>query len=99
MLGRRLSWTAVRSTDSTVFSVVEDSGNSHITDSAGEHHHFEWQAHDIFVVPNFLWRRHVNKGSKDAVLYTMHDRPLLEKISQYRAQGRAKDGKVVQIVA
>ncbi|MBN9348938.1 MAG: hypothetical protein J0I48_22510, partial [Devosia sp.] len=55
---------------------------------------FDWEENDIFVVPNFLWRRHFNKASKDAVLYTMQDRPLLQKIGQWRVQGRRKDGSI-----
>lgn len=84
MLGRRLSWTAVRSTDSTVFSVVEDSGNSHITDSAGEHHHFEWQAHDIFVVPSWMQVRHT--AHADAVLFSYSDRAVQDKLDLFREQ-------------
>ena len=60
---------------------------------------FDWATNDIFVVPNFLWRRHINTGHKDAVLYAVSDAPLLEKIGQYRAQGRLADGTVTQIVA
>jgi gentisate 1,2-dioxygenase len=59
---------------------------------------FDWEANDIFVVPNFLWRRHRNRGSNDAILYLVSDQPLLDKIGQYRAQGRDADGKVVQLV-
>jgi gentisate 1,2-dioxygenase len=84
---------AKRETSNIVYVVLEGRGQ---TEVAGRT--FDWEENDIFVVPNFLWRRHVNKGPKDAVLYTMHDRPLLEKICQYRAQGKAKDGRVVQIV-
>ena len=51
------------------------------------------------VVPNFQWRRHVNTGKGDAVLYTVSDAALLKNIGQYRAQGKAADGKVEQIVA
>ena len=58
---------------------------------------FEWEENDIFVVPNFLWRRHVAEGAKDAVLYTMSDAPLVDKISQYRAQGRTKSGDVIEL--
>jgi len=50
------------------------------------------------VVPNFLWRRHINTGSGDAVLYTVTDAALLKNIGQYRAQGKDQDGKVVQLV-
>jgi gentisate 1,2-dioxygenase len=60
---------------------------------------FEWQTNDLFVVPNFLWRRHINRGPRDAVLYLCSDRPLFEKIGQYRAQGRTPEGGVVQLVA
>ena len=81
-----------RETSNVVFVVLEGRGQ---TEVAGRT--FDWEENDIFVVPNFLWRRHVNKGPKDAVLYTMHDRPLLQKICQYRAQGRRRDGSVEQL--
>jgi hypothetical protein len=50
------------------------------------------------VVPNFVWRRHINTGSSNAVLYTVTDAALLKNIGQYRAQGKDQDGKVVQLV-
>jgi gentisate 1,2-dioxygenase len=58
---------------------------------------FDWQANDIFVVPSFSWRRHINKGRNDAVLYTVSDAPLMEKIGQYRAQGRLPDDAVAEL--
>ena len=30
----------------------------------------------MFVVPNFLWRRHINTGPGDAVLYSVSDAPF-----------------------
>jgi hypothetical protein len=51
------------------------------------------------VMPNFLWRHHVNTGKTDAVLYTTSDASLMRNIGQYRAQGRALDGSVVQLIA
>ena len=59
---------------------------------------FDWEKNDIMAVPNFLWRRHVNTGNSDAVLYTVSDAALLRAIGQYRSQGKHTDGKVVQIV-
>src|SRR5439155_1403231 len=59
---------------------------------------FDWRTNDLFVIPNFLWRRHINRGPRDAVLYLCSDRPLFEKIGQYRAQGRTPDGEVMQVV-
>jgi gentisate 1,2-dioxygenase len=76
------------------FTIVLDGDGT--TEIAG--HPVDWQTNDLFVVPNFLWRRHINKGPRDAVLYQCSDRPLFEKIGQYRAQGRTPDGAVVQLV-
>ena len=42
------------------------------------------------AIPNFLWRRHVNNGSEDVIIYTTSDKALLENIGQYRSQGKAK---------
>jgi len=50
-------------------------------------------------MPNFLWRRHVNTGKSDAVLYTVSDAALMQNLGQYRAQGRFADGTIEQIVA
>lgn len=81
-----------RETCSTVYVCMHGRGQ---TEVAGRT--FDWEENDIFVVPNFLWRRHLNTSSKDAILYTMSDRPLIEKIGQYRAQGMGASGKVEQI--
>jgi gentisate 1,2-dioxygenase len=62
-------------------------------------HRFEWETNDIVVMPNFLWRRHVNTGKNDAVLYTVSDASLMRNIGQYRAQGKNGDGSVVQLVS
>ena len=84
---------AKRETSSTVYVVMSGRGETEIAGNT-----YPWEENDIFVVPNFLWRRHVAKGPGDAVLYTMSDRPLLEKIGQYRAQG-TRGGKVVNLTA
>jgi gentisate 1,2-dioxygenase len=84
---------AKRETCGTFIVVIDGQGFSEI---GGQK--FDWEPNDILVVPNFLWRRHVNTGKSDAILYTVNDAALLKNIGQYRAQGKAKDGKVVQIV-
>jgi gentisate 1,2-dioxygenase len=33
---------------------------------------------DLFVVPNFLWRRHINTGKTDAVIYSVSDAALMQ---------------------
>jgi gentisate 1,2-dioxygenase len=82
-----------RETCSTFIVVMEGKGFSEI---GGQR--FEWEKNDILAVPNFLWRRHVNSGNEDAILYTVSDAALLNAIGQYRAQGKTKDGKIAQIV-
>ena len=81
-----------RETSSTVYLVMEGQGYSEIGGQT-----FEWGRNDIFVVPNFAWRRHVNTGSDDVVLYTISDRALMERIGQHRAQGRLADGTVEEL--
>ena len=83
-----------RETASTLYVVIEGRG---VTEIAGRK--LDWQANDIFVVPSFTWRRHLNKGETDAVLYAVSDAPLIEKIGQYRAQGRLPDDAVAELVA
>jgi gentisate 1,2-dioxygenase len=82
-----------RETAGTLYQVIDGSG---ITEIGGER--VDWQRNDIFVVPGFTWRRHVNRGKTDAVIYTVSDMPLLEKIGQYRAQGRLPDDSVAELV-
>jgi len=83
-----------RETSSTFVIVMEGEGYSEV---GGKR--FDWTRNDVMVMPNFLWRRHVNTGKSDAVLYTVSDAALLKNISQYRAQGKLADGSVTQIVA
>jgi gentisate 1,2-dioxygenase len=83
-----------RETASNFYVVLEGRG---YTEIAGQR--FDWQENDIIVVPNFLWRRHVNTGKGDAVLYGVSDLPLMQKIGQYRAQGREAQGEVTDLVA
>ncbi|HEY8578967.1 MAG TPA: cupin domain-containing protein [Beijerinckiaceae bacterium] len=82
-----------RETATTVYVAMQGRGQ---TEVAGQV--FDWEENDIFVVPNFLWRRHRAAAGADAILYTMTDAPLVERIGQYRAQGRTAAGEVVQLV-
>jgi gentisate 1,2-dioxygenase len=82
-----------RETSSTFIVVMDGKGKSEIGGQT-----FDWETNDIMVVPNFVWRRHINTGSSDAVLYTVTDAVVLDAIGQYRAQGKDKNGKVIQLV-
>jgi gentisate 1,2-dioxygenase len=83
-----------RETSSTFIVVIDGSGYSEI---GGER--FDWVPNDIMVVPPFTWRKHVNTGAGDAVLYTVTDAEVLRHIGQYRAQGKLADGNIAQLVS
>jgi gentisate 1,2-dioxygenase len=83
-----------RETSNSFIIVMEGEGFSEI---GGEH--FAWAKNDVMIMPNFLWRRHVNTGKSDAVLYSVSDAALMKNIGQYRAQARADDGTVTEIAA
>jgi len=82
-----------RETAGTFYVVIEGSG---ATEVGGKR--LEWSRNDIFVVPNFLWRRLINTGKSDAVIYSVSDAALMRNIGQYYAQGRSKNGKVTELV-
>jgi gentisate 1,2-dioxygenase len=82
-----------RETASTLYIAIEGQG---VTEIGGKS--LDWQTNDIFVAPSFAWRRHINQTQTDAVLYAVSDAPLMEKIGQYRAQGRLPDDTVVELV-
>jgi gentisate 1,2-dioxygenase len=84
-----------RHTASGMYVVLEGTGYTEV-----DGRRLEWSENDFFVIPNHMWRRHVNLDPhKDAVIYQVTDEPLLKKIGQYRAQGRTRDGAVVALEA
>ena len=84
---------ATRETSSTLYTVLEGHG---YTEVGGRR--CEWPRNDSFVVPNFTWRSHVNLDpSQDAVLYSVSDRALQQRIGQHRAQGRTADGQLTAL--
>lgn len=68
-----------RSTDSTVFVVVEGRGSSRIGEMQ-----FDWQPHDIFVVPS--WVTVMHQASDEAVLFSYSDRAVQDKLDLLREE-------------
>jgi gentisate 1,2-dioxygenase len=66
-----------RSTDGTVFVVVEGAGS---IDIAGNR--FELNAHDVVVVPG--WSPYTVRGTEDLVLFSYSDRVAQEKLGLFR---------------
>lgn len=68
-----------RSTDSTVFVVVEGKGHSQIGDAT-----FQWTESDVFVAPSWVSQQHV--AATEAVLFSFSDRAAQEKLGIWREQ-------------
>ncbi len=82
-----------RQTASTLYCCIEGRG---YTEIAGQR--YEWEKNDIFIVPNHLWRHHVNLDSDaNAILYGVTDAPLLQKLGHFRSQGKTTTGDVVEL--
>ena len=70
--GEETEWK--RETAGTYYVCIEGTG---ATEVGGKR--FEWGHNDLFVVPNFLWRRHINTGKTDAVIYSVSDAALMQQ--------------------
>ena len=68
-----------RSTDGTVFAVVEGRGRSTVGGKT-----FDWGPRDVFVAPSWAWIRHEAAG--DAVLFSFSDRPVQDALGLWREQ-------------
>jgi gentisate 1,2-dioxygenase len=79
LLPRGFESRAFRSTDSTVFVVVEGEGRSRVGDQE-----FRWGPHDIFVVPSWVAAAHT--ATSDAVIFSYSDRAVQEKLDLLREQ-------------
>jgi gentisate 1,2-dioxygenase len=69
-----------RSTDATVYCVVEGCGESRIGDST-----FSWKPHDVMVVPS--WTPYSHRAfTAEATLFSFSDRPVQESLGLWREQ-------------
>jgi gentisate 1,2-dioxygenase len=70
---------AGRSTDSTVYCVVEGRGQSRVGDTD-----VAWQPHDIFVAPS--WAAVSHRALDEAVLFSFSDRPVQQALGLWREE-------------
>lgn len=66
-----------RSTDGTVYCVVEGHGSSRIGDQT-----IPWGPHDVFVVPSWCQVQH--EPAEDSVLFSFSDRPAQKALGLWR---------------
>lgn len=77
LLPKGFSASAYRSTDATVYAVVEGTGQSTIDGKT-----ISWGEKDIFVVPSWKWASH--EPAEDAVLFSFSDRVAQQKLGLWR---------------
>jgi gentisate 1,2-dioxygenase len=45
---------------------------------------YDWQEHDIFCIPSWVWHEHVNTSkNEEAFLYSFNDFPVMEALNLY----------------
>jgi gentisate 1,2-dioxygenase len=82
-----------RRTASAVYCVLEGKGATEVGAR-----HLEWSRNDIFVVPGWMWHRHVNADVRaHAILYSVSDEPALAKLGVFRDQGQTEAGDCVDL--
>jgi 1-hydroxy-2-naphthoate dioxygenase len=70
-----------RRTSSAVFFVVRGEGATVI-----DGQELSWSQNDCFALPNWTRHRHINRGKGDAILFSVHDTPVLRALGLYREE-------------
>ena len=78
-LPRHFKGEPYRSTDGTIYCVVEGHGRTTI----GEQD-FDWRPRDVFVVPS--WQGVAHEAEEDAVLFSFSDRPVQKAMGLWREE-------------
>ena len=78
---------AHRHTGSAVYHVFEGSG---ATITNGQR--FDWSKGDFFVLPPWAWHEHLNPTDGEAILFSIHDAPIMRALGLYREQPYEKNG-------
>ena len=79
LLPKGFAGKAYRSTDSTIYHVVEGRGRSRVGSQT-----FEWGPRDIFVVPS--WQPVSHEASEEAVLFSASDRAAQKALGLWREE-------------
>ena len=88
MLRPREHTQAHRHTGSAVYQVVRGKGETVI-----DGQRFVWEKGDIIALPSWAVHEHANRSaSEDAILFSIQDTPVLEKLGLNREEAYAEDG-------
>jgi gentisate 1,2-dioxygenase len=72
----------IRSTDGTVYAVVEGRGRIKVGDES-----WDVKPNDIFVIPSWVW--HQVSAAEDLILFSFSDRPLQQQLGFWREERAA----------
>ena len=76
-----------RHTSTSIYHAFRGSGTTTINGKP-----FHWQKGDTFIVPLWASHEHANASSTDeAILFSMHDEPILRAFGLYREEDRRED--------
>lgn len=79
LLPKNFRGEGYRSTDGTVYCVVEGRGRSRVGNQV-----FDWSAKDVFVAPS--WCRVAHEAAEDSVLFSFSDRPVQKALGIWREE-------------
>jgi gentisate 1,2-dioxygenase len=77
-----------RHNTSTIYIGVEGAGYTTVDDQR-----IDWTRNDIFAVPSWRWHEHGNDSREDAIVYSVSDSPVIEKLGLYCEQRKTGDGE------
>ena len=76
-----------RHTSTSIYHAFRGSGTTLINGQS-----FHWQKGDTFIVPLWNWHEHANGSASDeAILFSMHDEPILRAFGLYREDDRTNE--------
>ena len=85
LLPKGFKGESYRATDGTIFVCVEGQGATRVGDKV-----LEWGPNDVFVVPP--WKHFAHSAEKEAVLFSISDRPAQEALGIWREDRNAAHG-------
>jgi gentisate 1,2-dioxygenase len=82
LLPRGFQGRPLRRTSSALYHVVRGAGATTVGDER-----LDWQAGDFLAVPPWAWHAHENASTtEDALLFSVHDRPVYEALGFFREE-------------
>jgi 1-hydroxy-2-naphthoate dioxygenase len=73
-----------RRTSSAVYFVLRGEGTTVV-----DGQELAWSKNDCFALPNWTKHQHRNQSKDDAILFSVHDRPVLQALGLYREEQAA----------